>query len=90
MKRINRWLRNLQQQKDRRLTPVEKYSIRLGYLSTAFIMLSPHLIPYGNVGYTTYVIGGVLGLPQVLVAKQWNLVLLNLNVVVAYGLMLNY
>ena len=68
--------------KERRLTPVERISNRLGYMGTAFIMISPYLLKYDNIGAITYVIGGIISIPQVFVAKQWNLVAVNINVTV--------
>ena len=53
-------------------------------MSAAFIMMSPYLLPYGKVGAITYIVGGLLGIPQVWMAKQWNLVLINVNVAVGY------
>lgn len=70
--------------KERKLTPVERLSNRLGYMGTAFIMISPYILSYGSIGAYTYIIGGVLSIPQVFVAKQWNLVLVNLNVILGY------
>ena len=65
---------------DRRLSAKERIANRLGYMGTAFIMISPYLLPYGNIGAVTYIIGGIVSTPQVFVAKQWNLVMVNLNV----------
>ena len=76
-----RWLRSLV--KDRRLSAVERISNRLGYMGAAFIMISPYLLP-DVIGGITYVIGGILAIPQVWVAKQWNLVIVNLNVTIGY------
>jgi hypothetical protein len=70
--------------KPRRLTPLEKISQRLGYMGTAFIMMSPYLLKVDNVGVYTYIIGGLLSLPQVFIAKQWNIVAVNLNVIIGY------
>ena len=70
--------------KDRKLTPKERLANRLGYMGTSFIMMSPYLISYGEIGGITYVIGGILSMPQVFVAKQWNLVMVNLNVTIGY------
>ena len=78
-----RWLRSLV--KERRLTPAERLSNRFGYMGTAFIMISPYLLPYDNIGAYTYIIGACLSIPQVFVAKQWNLVIVNLNLLVGYG-----
>lgn len=70
---------------ERRLTPSERIGNRLGYMGTAFIMMSPYLLPYG-VGAYTYLIGAILSIPQVWLAKQWNLVVVNLNLLIGYGL----
>ena len=72
--------------KTRRLTPRERMGNRLGYMGSAFIMLSPYLLPYDNMGAYTYLIGAVLSLPQVWLAKQWNLVIININLLIGYGL----
>ena len=72
--------------KQRKLTPVERLSNRLGYMGTAFMMMSPHLLP-DQIGMVTYIIAGAISIPQVFVAKQWNLVLVNLNVAIAYTIL---
>ena len=74
--------------RDRRLTPLERLGNRLGYMGTAFIMVSPYLLPYDGIGAYTYLVGAVLSLPQVWIAKQWNLVVVNLNLLVGYGVYL--
>ena len=50
------------------------------------MMMSPHLLP-DQMGMVTYIIAGALSLPQVFVAKQWNLVAVNLNVAIAYTIL---
>jgi hypothetical protein len=70
--------------KARRLSPQERLANRLGYMGAAFIMMSPYLLPYGDIGAYTYIIGGVLATPQVWLAKQWNLVIVNINVTLGY------
>ena len=70
----------------RKLTPIERLSNRVGYMGSAFIMMSPYLLSVDNIGAYTYMIGAVLTLPQVWVAKQWNIVALNINLLVGYGL----
>jgi len=80
---LNRILRVLV--KERRLTPRERLGNRLGYMGTAFIMMSPYLLPYDNIGAYTYLVGAVLSLPQVWLAKQWNLVIVNFNLLIGYG-----
>ena len=71
--------------KQRKLSPAERIVNRLGYMGTAFIMMSPYLLPYYNVGAYTYITGALLSLPQVWLAKQWNLVVVNFNLLVGYG-----
>ena len=73
---------------ERKLTPVERMGNRLGYMGTAFIMMSPYLLPYDNIGAYTYLAGAILSIPQVWLAKQWNLVVVNLNLLIGYGLYL--
>ena len=85
MRRINKILARLEQSSSK-LSPVEKYSIRLGWMGTGMIMVAPHLLPT-DLGIGLYILSGVLLTPQVLVKKQWNLVLININVIVAYLLL---
>ena len=73
--------------KERRLTPLERLSNRLGYMGTGFFVTAPHLLPQDS-GMVVYILAGLLSLPQVLVAKQWNLVIVNLNVIMAYLILL--
>lgn len=80
----NALLRMLVQQ--RKLSPAERMGNRLGYMGSAFIMMSPYLLPYDNIGAYTYLFGAVLSLPQVWLAKQWNLVVINFNLLIGYGL----
>ena len=71
--------------KNRKLSPIERLGNRLGYMGTAFIMMSPYLLPYDNMGAYTYILGALLSLPQVWLAKQWNLVIVNFNLLIGYG-----
>ena len=71
---------------DKRLSAAERIAGRLGYMGTAFMMTSPHLLPE-TIGVVTYIIAGVISIPQVFVAKQWNLVAVNLNVAIAYTIL---
>tara|TARA_B100001248_G_C27354478_1_gene443042 strand:- start:118 stop:387 length:270 start_codon:yes stop_codon:yes gene_type:complete len=74
--------------KQRQLSPLERLANRFGYMGTAFIMVSPYLLNINNIGAITYFIGGLISIPQVAIAKQWNLVLLNCNLLVGYGIFL--
>ena len=75
------WLRSLV--KERRLKPHERLANRLGYMGTGFFITAPHMLPDMS-GVVVYFLAGLFSLPQVWVAKQWNLVLVNLNVMAAY------
>lgn len=80
------WVRILRMMvQERKLTPMERLGNRLGYMGSAFIMMSPYLLPYGIGGYT-YLAGAICSLPQVWIAKQWNLVAINFNLLIGYGL----
>ena len=70
--------------KDKRLNPKERLANRIGYMGSAFIMLSPYLLKYDSIGAITYIIGAFLLTPQVFLAKQWNIVILNLNIIIGY------
>jgi hypothetical protein len=74
--------------KDRRLSPKERIANRLGYMGTGFIMLAPYILSVGTVGPVVYIIGGFISIPQVWLAKQWNLVAVNINVMIGYTIYL--
>lgn len=70
---------------ERKLKPMERIANRLGYMGSAFIMMSPYLITYDKVGFITYVTGALLSIPQVWIGKQWNVVIVNFNLLIGYG-----
>lgn len=71
---------------DKTLTPLERMCNRFGYLGTGFIMTSPYLLEYDHLGGYTYIAGALFSIPQVWLARQWNLVAVNMNLLVGYGL----
>ena len=71
--------------RERTLTPLERLCNRLGYMGTGFLMMSPYLLVYDNIGVYTYLIGALLSIPQVWLARQWNLVALHTNLLIGYG-----
>jgi len=71
---------------ERRLTPLERIANRAGYMGSGFIMMSPYLLPYDGVGAYTYILGACFSIPQVWIAKQWNIVIVNFNLLIGYGL----
>ena len=73
--------------KERRLSPTERLANRLGYMGTGFFITAPHMLP-DTPGLIIYFLAGLFSLPQVFVAKQWNLVMVNINVMMAYALLI--
>lgn len=72
--------------KRKKLKPVERLANRFGYMGTGFFITAPHLLPE-TPGVVIYFLAGLFSLPQVWVAKQWNLVLVNMNVMAAYAIL---
>ena len=72
-----KWMKSLV--RDRRLTPLERIATRVGYMGTGFLVcgqwtLEPIL----------FIIGFICVIIQVSVRRQWNLVVLQLNGLVAW------
>ena len=65
--------------RDRKLTPTERLSSRIGYMGAGFLMASQW-----TVEPILFIIGFCCVLFQVTVRKQWNLVLLQLNGLTAW------
>jgi len=74
--------------KNRKLTAKERIANRLAYMGTGLIMVAPYVLNQGNIGPVIYIIGGLISIPQVFIAKQWNLVAVNINVMIGYTLYL--
>lgn len=81
MKQYRIWWRSILKQmvRDRRLTPAERLGTRIGYMGVGFLIagqwtLSPPM----------YVIGFSCVLIQVSIRRQWNLVALQLNGLIAW------
>ena len=72
--------------KERKLRPIERIANRLGYMGTGFFITAPHMLPE-TPGVVIYFMAGLFSLPQVFVAKQWNLVMVNINVMMAYAML---
>ena len=64
----------------------KKFATALGWIATALILASPHLLRF-DWGLIVFVVSGFVALPQVLLAKQWNLVIINVNIIVAYSIL---
>ena len=65
--------------RDRKLTPIERMSSRVGYMGAGFLMAGQW-----TVNPILFMIGFCCVLFQVTVRKQWNLVVLQLNGLVAW------
>ena len=76
----NWWQRTLRfMVRDRKLTPIERMSSRVGYMGVAFLISGQW-----TVEPILFIIGFCCVLFQVTVRRQWNLVLLQLNGLVAW------
>ena len=65
--------------RDRRLTPIERLSSRVGYMGVAFLISGQW-----TVEPILFMIGFCCVLFQVTVRRQWNLVVLQLNGLIAW------
>ena len=81
-KKVKRtWTRNILRAmvRERKLTPVERISSRVGYMGAGFLMAGQW-----TVEPVLFIVGFCCVLFQVTVRKQWNLVVLQLNGLVAW------
>jgi hypothetical protein len=65
--------------RDRKLTPTERLAARIGYMGTGLLIAAQW-----TVEPVLYIIGFICVLIQVSVRKQWNLVILNVNGLIAW------
>ena len=63
----------------KRLTPVEKMTTRIGYMGAGFLVAAQWTIEP-----TLYIVGFICILIQTAARKQWNLVALNINGLIAW------
>jgi len=83
-KKVKRtWTRDLLRAmvRDRRLTPIERMASRVGYMGAGFLMAGQW-----TVEPVLFILGFCCVLFQVTVRRQWNLVALQLNGLVAWTL----
>ena len=75
------WWRNVLRAmvRERKLSPAEKMSSRIGYMGAGFLMAG-----HWTVEPLLFVLGFICVLVQVFSRKQWNLVVLQLNGLVAW------
>lgn len=71
------WLKNLV--RERKLTPLERMSSRVGYMGAGLLMAGQWTLEP-----VLFIIGFICVIIQVSVRKQWNLVALQLNGLVAW------
>lgn len=67
--------------RERKLTPVERLSSRIGYMGAGFLVAAQWTI-----SPPLYIAGFICVLIQTSVRKQWNLVILQLNGLIAWTL----
>ena len=72
-----KWLQSLVRQK--KLTPVQRLSSRIGYMGSGFLIAAQWTITP-----ELYVVGFILVVVQTASRKQWNLVVLNINGLIAW------
>ena len=65
--------------RDRRLTPLERMGSRIGYMGVGFLIAGQW-----TVEPILFIMGFICVLVQVFIRKQWNLVVLQLNGLVAW------
>ncbi len=65
--------------RDRRLTPIERMSSRVGYMGAGLLMAGQHTLEP-----LLFIIGFCCVIFQVTVRKQWNLVVLQINGLIAW------
>ena len=65
--------------RDRRLTPLERMGSRIGYMGDGFLIAGQW-----TVEPILFIMGFICVLVQVSIRKQWNLVILQLNGLVAW------
>jgi hypothetical protein len=63
----------------KKLTPVQKMSTRIGYMGTGFLVAAQWTIEP-----TLYIVGFICVMIQTAARKQWNLVALNINGLIAW------
>ena len=71
------WLQHLV--RDRKLTPRERLASRIGYMGAGFLIAAQWTIEPA-----LYILGFTCVLVQVITRKQWNLVALNINGLIAW------
>ena len=75
-----RWMRLLRAMvRDRRLSPIERLATRIGYMGVGFLIAGQW-----TVEPLLFIMGFICVLIQVSVRRQWNLVILQLNGLVAW------
>ena len=81
MKKIKaRWMPILRVMvRDRKLNPIERLSTRVGYMGVGFLIAGQW-----TVEPILFMMGFICVLIQVLVRRQWNLVILQLNGLIAW------
>ena len=81
MRAFNTWWRSILRAmvRDRRLTPLERMGSRIGYMGVGFLIAGQW-----TVEPILFIMGFICVLVQVSIRKQWNLVVLQLNGLVAW------
>ena len=74
---VTKWLKGIV--RDRRLSPLERLATRVGYMGTGFLICGQWTLEP-----VLFIVGFICVIIQVSVRRQWNLVALQLNGLVAW------
>jgi len=86
MKKIKaRWMPLLRAMvRDRRLSPIERLATRVGYMGVGFMGVGFLIMGQWTLIPACFIAGFICVMIQVAVRRQWNLVLLQLNGLIAW------
>ena len=74
---VTKWLKGIV--RDRRLSPLERLATRMGYMGTGLLIAGQWTLEP-----VLFIVGFVCVIIQVSVRRQWNLVVLQLNGLIAW------
>ena len=74
---VTKWMKGIV--RDRRLSPLERLATRLGYMGTGLLIAGQWTLEP-----VLFIVGFICVIIQVAVRRQWNLVILQLNGLIAW------
>ena len=76
---VTKWMKGIV--RDRRLSPLERLATRLGYMGTGLLIAGQWTLEP-----VLFIVGFICVIIQVAVRRQWNLVILQLNGLIAWSM----